>query len=149
MNCPKCKAVLRGESAMLRQVNGGAIGTHSPGLTCWCCGVWMEQPSAPALVLTKEEMTPRQIDKRHIGCRKGVVVSVAAGFAATFYESIHSELKAGVSWRTIVNMIKQATGKRFDQKSLRKYYDLECSKRGIAAIRYNIGRPKQREVSAC
>lgn len=83
-------------------------------------------------------------DKSTLGRRLGTNVSPAVDLAVRYFESINSQLDAGGSWSTIVNLIKQATGYKFDLKTLRRYFDAETVRRGLPVRVALQGCPKSR-----
>lgn len=101
------------------------------------------QEFVPVLQLPAEEMQPQH--KKGQNSRSGEVVSPAADLAIKYFDSINSQLDAGGSWITICNLIKQATGAVFDQKTLHRYFDAETVKRGLPVRELLQGCPRSRK----
>lgn len=114
---------------------------HSLSQSCRTCTPGQE--FVPVLQLPAEEMQPQH--KKGQNSRSGAVISPAADLACRYFDSINSQLGAGVSWVTISNLIKQATGAVFDQKTLHRYFNAETVRRGMPVRELLQGSPKSRK----
>lgn len=132
--CPRCRTRLLGEVLVGR---GTAHETSVPritGLTCWCCGNWIEVVPQP-MQLDREAMAPNRAQQQFGGGRKvGQVSSPAAKVAQRLFMEILRLREEGSGWETITRLVTQATKKKFCDRTLERYWLLECERRGVHPV---------------
>lgn len=137
--CPRCQTQMLGEVLVGR---GSASETSVPritGLTCWKCGNWIEVLPEPKAI-DPAMMKPNKVHQYTGGRRPGYTVSPAARMAERFFNEILRLRREGSGWESITKLIRQATEKRFCDKTLERYWLEECVRRGVKPMASAVKR---------
>lgn len=118
MNCPKCKSKsITTEVTMSRGIGNEAKSLCTPAYRCLMCGYWKPAEAAPAMQLTPEQKKNKLPNAR--------LKDHTLETLRPYMPSIR-KLRSGkqpATWRSIANIIRQATGSKVKPETVKRHYE--------------------------